>query len=1249
MSRSLRFALVFVIAALGFLAGLQVIGRIFSTNLSDLEPSINELLVSYDVSLEGAAGGWSRLNPTFTARSITFAGGRLDEVFFEINFLKSLLYNRVVVSRLVVGSAYIGLERMGPEWQVLGVGRTGQPTLDIFGVLIDSEDISVSVELEAFRYGKSTSFIIGARSLNLDGRRRISLTVGPGKSCERCGGRLELDLSDSFWGRSSGDGLGFVELRDVTFNDKVAEIFGVPVGKLNVTGGWEKSSKGEVFSVEALFEGGQDDDSRFVASANLTGGLQGDGYRGFINNVRLDSVAGRVELSPFNIVTDARDRLELFSPTIDLRTLSTFATRLFGRDHPVGLWIKQLDGSGRLQKAVFRIDRQGTAFAAQVDRLSLKNYRGLPGLQDVSGSIGGHGNVIKLDLDSNSGTIALPKVFDGPLLFDKAEGPIVFWIGRNYVGIRGENLSFANDESIIAGGFGISMPKEYPSEYRTTLIANAKKMVVPRAKEYVPIGLPQGLKSWLATSLQDVGSVSSIQLVYHGRNVARPGLPLRRVELLAEFESVSMDYHEDWPSVSDADGRLKVAAKEIRVDLRKATSFNTGITSADISIPSKGSYIDVNLEVMLPVARALLLAQETPIRHFIPVLSGDFVGEGSMGIGASLRVPLTDRVREAGNVKLELEFNNAAVSLNDLGVRIDALNGAVEYRSPHTVVKSDLSANLFGMPIDIEIISGSNAQEEFVGVGFSGHISASDLLKLIEVSDSKMATGIMEYSAKVSIFPGSSRPSELTFTSDLVGVDLNLPEEWAKSPSVARPLDVNIQFLDSYTSFAFRHGRTTGWVHLYDNRIRRGSVGVGAPAVVVSENEESVVVSGDLDSFEIDPNIADLNNVISWRLNDFRIDALRAGDLEFTNAVVSGGSFGGALEIHLFSDQVDATVIRKFGDPWVVDIDEIRIPRFSRVDHAEPFDPLSFDIIGKTFPADVTVRSVSVTDIDGSINDFGRWRFRLRSHPDGLRVLGLEGAIRGIEISSDQEMFWARSTNRTHFVGSIQGIALGSVLSQWGFDLSIEGESFRGDGDLTWPGSPLAFAVNKVDGAFNWEIGNGRFVNIEQGRGVARILGLLNYSTIARRLSGNFSDILSKGVSFNRIEARVKSQSGILGFTEPMFVEGNGLLFRVNGTVDLSDGRLDNELVITLPVSDSLPWYAAYIAIANPVAGVGVLLGRRIFGAQIENLSSGKYQISGTLNDPRVEFVSIFTNEMNTSSTLQTQVEKNLERSPPAR
>ncbi len=237
-------------------------------------------------------------------------------------------------------------------------------------------------------------------------------------------------------------------------------------------------------------------------------------------------------------------------------------------------------------------------------------------------------------------------------------------------------------------------------------------------------------------------------------------------------------------------------------------------------------------------------------------------------------------------------------------------------------------------------------------------------------------------------------------------------------------------------------------------------------------------------------------------------------------------------------------------------------------------------------------------------------------------------------------MFWDRSTNRTRFVGSIEGVQLGSVLPQWNLDLNVESESFRGEGELTWPGSPLALDIKEVEGPFTLEISDGRFVDIEQGGGVARILGLLNYSTFAQRLSGNFSDVLSKGVSFNRIYANVNFQSGKFEFTEPMFVEGNGLLLRVNGTVDLTHGLLDNELVVTLPVSDSLPWYAAYVAIANPVAGVGVLIGRRIFGTQIENLSSGKYRISGTLDDPRVEFDSIFTADMDDSSASRTQVEK---------
>ena len=133
-------------------------------------------------------------------------------------------------------------------------------------------------------------------------------------------------------------------------------------------------------------------------------------------------------------------------------------------------------------------------------------------------------------------------------------------------------------------------------------------------------------------------------------------------------------------------------------------------------------------------------------------------------------------------------------------------------------------------------------------------------------------------------------------------------------------------------------------------------------------------------------------------------------------------------------------------------------------------------------------------------------------------------------------------------------------------------------------------------------------------------------------MSLDFSDVFGKGISFDKIKADVAFDHGLMTFQAPMLVEGTGSRFKVNGSVNLDTGRLDNDLIVTLPVNRSLPWYAGYLSIANPLAGVGVLVGERIFRNQLEQFSSAKYSVSGTLDDPKVELVSIFTKEMNTDS-----------------
>ena len=95
------------------------------------------------------------------------------------------------------------------------------------------------------------------------------------------------------------------------------------------------------------------------------------------------------------------------------------------------------------------------------------------------------------------------------------------------------------------------------------------------------------------------------------------------------------------------------------------------------------------------------------------------------------------------------------------------------------------------------------------------------------------------------------------------------------------------------------------------------------------------------------------------------------------------------------------------------------------------------------------------------------------------------------------------------------------------------------------------------------------------------------------------------------------ADQGTIKFVEPMVIEGTGGEFHINGSVNLLTGTLDNEMVVTLPVSSSLPWYAAYLGFVNPLAAGAVLVGERIFRNQIEKFSSAKYKVSGTLQESR--------------------------------
>jgi len=240
----------------------------------------------------------------------------------------------------------------------------------------------------------------------------------------------------------------------------------------------------------------------------------------------------------------------------------------------------------------------------------------------------------------------------------------------------------------------------------------------------------------------------------------------------------------------------------------------------------------------------------------------------------------------------------------------------------------------------------------------------------------------------------------------------------------------------------------------------------------------------------------------------------------------------------------------------------------------------------------------------------------------------LHANLKGTVISAPEGVFWNGVTDRSSGAVRLTMDGLAGVLPQWGYAPSIEAESAELYVDASWAGSPLNVEVNGLRGDVSFRAENGSFVEVSGG-GALRILALLNINTIFKRMSLNFRDVTGKGTSFDSIEADTRFDDGLLTFIEPAKVKGSGSDFKFGGSVNLVDGIMnDNEMIVTLPLSDSLPWYAVYISLANPVAAAAVLAGQQVLKKQIKQMSSAKYQISGPWESPEVKLLGIWNDDL---------------------
>lgn len=935
--------------------------------------------------------------------------------------------------------------------------------------------------------------------------------------------------------------------------------------------------------------------------------------------------------------------------------------------------LSQISPRGLVTELLFssRLDGTGARLVGGVEDVQTDPYLGIPSFSSVNGLISLTPTRGHLDIHNDDFVMAFADIFQQPWHFSSARGRI------GYEQLAGRYVIDSSLIELIQGGeakgYGklmINLPPQ--SEQQTWgLLLGITQVDLRDAERYLPQALSPEVQDWLKMGIKQ-GRALEAGLLFHGAlHRDSPGVSKKYAGYF-EVEDATLLYDEDWPVLEQLGATVYLSSEEVAVSSSAGRLYNSGLVTANVSVPiiedAATTEIFVTAESEGPVSDGLRLLKETPLATYTSDLARDWSGEGAMKARFSLEIPLGQGDTPEVGARVNVRVKDATLAMADLELTLEALEGDIAYSDAEGVTANGLHGQLFGQPIS-GTITTSLEQPSLGSIGGKvvihavGFVEMPNLYQWADLSLLSRASGLAGYDAYITVPYGETEGDTVVeATSTLKGVTLDLP------PPLAKP-DPN-----SMTQFHYRHSfnedialidlswdqvataslklvdgiPTGGLVHLGQTPpgdIAYDAIRVtGQPAYM--NYEDWMTTREELSKISDSSLVDELNRAMDTVT--LQVASLDVFDLLLADADVLGTREADGWRAEIKSEGLEGRfqVPDAPEAPVVADLKHLRYVSDEETgDQDEEFDPLAGTQPLTFSDMDVAIESFFVDD-----EDYGQWSFQFRVRDEVAVLDNLRAESLGLSIGEDSFVEWweEEGQQKTRFKGSLGVPDLGVALQHFGFASSVEGQDIAMMADVSWEGSPAMVELTRITGTVQLLEGEGRFVQAKTSGAALKILGIFNFAQLARRFRLDFSDVVKKGHEFNRISGKVSFSNGSVEVAEPVMIQSPASIFTLGGKVDLISGELDNDLVVTLPLNRALPWYAAYSAIVTgPLAGLGVVIAQRLFKKQIQAISSAKYYIGGTWDEPDIKFDSIFNasvradgdTKAETKSDSQTQAE----------
>jgi len=1249
--------LLLVFAALYVSLGRELVPLVAEYRL-EAEDKARQVL-AMPVQIGALEGLWQGLSPVLTAHDVAIGEGaealQLDQVRVVPDVLASLLARQVRIARLELdGVQLVVAQGADGHWALKGMPQRSDPApLDLAQVLKQSQVV------------KSLSLLnsqVSVQALDQPVRTLtyVNLTLRNGSTRQRLDGRLLLP---------DGQPLALQvrsRIRAARWQEAEADIYlSLPQSDWAP---WVPASVLAQWRLERLQLGGE------VWLSWAKGGVQRAVSRlhapqlkaGYatrpsiaLNDLALNAYFTRSDMG-FKLLLDdlafSRDdqrwgevRLALTQQAesaevqeqwllgvdrLDLAPLQPLVEALAPLPDKAMALLEQLKPQGTLRNIQLDYrpqlsDSKRLQFSANLERIGFAAWHGSPAAENVSGSVSGDLGQGELRVDSEDFSLHFDTLFPQPWHYKTAKALLTWQIDEQAFTLRSPYLQVVGEEGPAAGDFLIRLRFDPSEEDYMDLRVGLRNGDARFTEKYLPSrspGLSHELDDWLRSAIR-AGAVDEGYFQYQGSLNSGAENAARSISLFFAVHDAELAFQPGWPALREARGEVFIEDTGVRVELAEGRLLDSQVSNAQAliatSLPGKPPRLLLTSELSSSVEDALHILQQAPIGT-----AETFAGwSGNGALAGKLKLDLPLRKGLGPEVVVDFATQHAQLNLLNPPLQFSQLKGAFRYDTARGLSAPDIRAQVLGHAVRAKALAEGAQGKARSRIEASGQIAVNELSRWLGVTQPLPVTGNLPYRLNLTLDGASS---QLRVDSSLKGAAVALPAPFGKDAAEERPAQWRMSlgaaeqryWLEYANLLSLTFAANPGQLNQGRGEIRLADGPASLPT------SQGLRVRGRVTELDWSAWQAVLKPYVSVQANDaqqlFKDAQLRIGRFSGFGLSIDALEVGVKREAETWAISLDSALVKgrvglpdASGEPIALALDYLRLPAAAAKSEEQPVvdtpDPL-VNVDPGSFPA----LDIHIAEVLQGNDLLGSWSLKVRPLNAGVAFNELDLNLKGLKVSGQASWQHTATGLRSAYKGRLGGADLTDVLSAWGYAPTASSKSFRLDVDGDWPGSPAWFSLKRFSGKLDASLRKGQFTEVEGSASALRVFGLLNFNSIGRRLRLDFSDLLGKGLGYDRVKGVLQAQNGVFVTRKPITLEGPSSNLELNGTLDMARDRIDAKLLVTLPVTNNLP--LAALIVGAPAIGGALFIADKLLGNSVARFASVQYTVKGPLQSPDISF-----------------------------